>query len=141
MSQTATITQVQRALAGKHAKNNTASGIDGCPYELWKTLNQRNIEKPERNQAIFDVIRTLTTVFQDIQTHAVDERTNFALGWMCIIFKEKDRSKISNYRPITLLNTDISYSRKSWRNYREIVRGFLQQKPSPASEASEHETS
>ena len=105
-SQTATITQVKRAF--KHAKSDTATGIDGCPYELWKTLNQRHRENPERNQANFDVIKTLTTVFQDIQTHAsgVDKITNFALGWMCLIYKKKDRTEISNYGPITLLNTD-----------------------------------
>ena len=45
-------------------------------------------------------------VFQDIQTHGIKENTNFALGWMCPIYKKKDQTEISNYCPITLLNTD-----------------------------------
>lgn len=45
-------------------------------------------------------------VFTDIQTHGVDIETPFAHGWMCPIFKKKDPTDISNYRPITLLNTD-----------------------------------
>ena len=33
-------------------------------------------------------------------------KVTFALGWMCPIYKKKDQTEISNYRPITLLNTD-----------------------------------
>jgi hypothetical protein len=36
----------------------------------------------------------------------MEEMADFALGWMCPIFKKKDCTEISNYRPITLLNTD-----------------------------------
>lgn len=32
--------------------------------------------------------------------------TNFSEGWMCPIYKKKDRTDISNYRPITVLNAD-----------------------------------
>ena len=45
-------------------------------------------------------------VFRDIQNHGVDLGTDFNLGWMCPIFKKKDPTEISNYRPITLMNTD-----------------------------------
>ena len=54
----------------------------------------------------FDITTTLTVVFQDVQENSVDHTTNFTLRWMCPIYKKKERSKIENYRPITLLNTD-----------------------------------
>jgi len=45
-------------------------------------------------------------LFQDVQEHGVDDRTEFTTGWMCPLFKKKDPTEICNYRPITLLNTD-----------------------------------
>lgn len=80
--------------------------MDGCPYELWKTLNHHHPERADKNKPTFDIVETLMKVFQDIQTHGLDKRMNFAIGWMCPIYKKKDRTEISNYWPITLLNTD-----------------------------------
>src|SRR5258705_13000501 len=37
----------------------------------------------------------------------------FAEGWMCPLYKKKDRREISNYRPITLLNTDYKIYTKT----------------------------
>ena len=78
MSETATEPHVKRAL--KFVKNNTTTGMDGCLYELWKALDQHHTENTNLNKPRFDICGTLTKVFQDIQTHRVDERTNFALG-------------------------------------------------------------
>jgi Reverse transcriptase (RNA-dependent DNA polymerase) len=41
-----------------------------------------------------------------VQTHGVCKNTDFAGGWLCPIYKKKDITKIENYHPITLLNTD-----------------------------------
>lgn len=94
---------VKKAL--NDAKNGTATGMDGCPYKLWKLLALRHDADSKENRSGFDIIKVLTTVFQDIQTHGVNEHSDFALGWMCPIYKKKDPTEISNYRPITCLNT------------------------------------
>ncbi|ETW82501.1 hypothetical protein HETIRDRAFT_316868, partial [Heterobasidion irregulare TC 32-1] len=90
------------------AKAGSAAGIDGIPYKLRKSLLHRRIlqEKAMLDAPCFHVKNTLTRVYQDIQTHGVDLRTNFTLGWMCPIYKKNERTEIENYRPITLLNMD-----------------------------------
>src|SRR6266702_6790818 len=45
-------------------------------------------------------------LFQDVQKHGVDQKMNFTKGWMCPIYKKKDKTRIENYRPIILLNSD-----------------------------------
>ena len=48
--------------------------MDGCPYELWKSLNQKYEEARKTNTPGFDIAQTLTNLFCDIQefesTHA-----------------------------------------------------------------------
>ena len=100
------ITQDQVLRALTLTKNGTATGLDGCPYELWKTLTDSHDSATRNNRNGFDIVKALTAVFNDIRLHGVDPRTSFAQGWMCPIYKKKDRTEISNYRPITLLNTD-----------------------------------
>jgi exonuclease III len=111
LSRVMTSEYVAKAL--KLAKNNSATGLDGCPYELWKTLNKMYTEAQKANRTGFDVIGTLTSVFQDIQYHGVKPDSDFTEGWMCPIFKKKDRTRIENYRPITLLNSDYKILTKA----------------------------
>ncbi|KAH9005679.1 Endonuclease/exonuclease/phosphatase, partial [Lactarius deliciosus] len=103
--------QVNRALS--LAKNGTATGLDGCPYELWKCLAALFVEAEKTGTKGFDVVSAMTRVFSDIQTAGIDNRTEFAYGWMCPLYKKKDPTDISNYRPITLLNTDYKLFTKA----------------------------
>jgi len=65
-----------------------------------------NAPKKNENVDSFDIAQSLTIVFSDIQDHGIDPETDFNLGWMCPLFKKKDPTEISNYQPITLINTD-----------------------------------
>jgi exonuclease III len=103
--------QVWNAL--RLAKNGTATGLDSCPYELWKELDRKYTEAKKSRKAGFDIIAALTRLFTDIQTFGVRKDSDFASGWMCPIYKKKDPSEICNYRPITLLNMDYKLLTKT----------------------------
>ena len=64
---------VEKAL--KLAKNGSTIGQDGCPYKLWKKLQQRYEEKIKEGKQSFDIIGTLTSIFQDIQWHGIEAGT------------------------------------------------------------------
>ncbi len=98
--------QAHVAKAINLAKTKTATGINGCPYELWKKLKEKHEQNTFEGKPSFDIVKTLTMVYQDLQHNGTHEEADFALGWMSPIYKKKDRTEISDYRPITLLNTD-----------------------------------
>lgn len=95
-------------MALRFAKSGTAPGLDGVQYEVWKTVHARFVEDSRHEgQTTFDVLAIIHAAFDNIQTHGVSDRTAFAQGWMAPIYKEKgELTKIVNYRPITLLNSD-----------------------------------
>ncbi|KAH9849474.1 Endonuclease/exonuclease/phosphatase, partial [Lenzites betulinus] len=97
-------------LALKNAKAGTAPGLDGIQYEVWKTMHARYVEDcrhPGREGGAMSVVSLLAKVYADIQEHGVSRKTKFAEGWIAPIYKEKgEPTRVVNYRPITLLNTD-----------------------------------
>ncbi|RXW11242.1 hypothetical protein EST38_g14613, partial [Candolleomyces aberdarensis] len=88
--------------------NGKASGLDGIPTEFWKNL-ATDYQKAAaagggREDLPPDIVKLLLSVYNDIKAHGVDPESNFAEGWMCPIYKKKDKTDIANYRPITVLN-------------------------------------
>ena len=103
--------KIEHAL--RNVKLGTASGPDRIPYEVWKHLDGLQKVVKANNKPYFDMINCMTMVIQDIQTHGVAPGTNFTLGYLCPIYKKKERDNVKNYRPITLLNTDYKLMTKS----------------------------
>lgn len=96
-----------------NSKNGTATSLDGIPYELWKVLHALHQRNSKLNKPLFNVIRCLRIVYNEIQINRTNPTANFSASWMCPIFKKKDRTKIENYLPITLLNTDYKTMTKA----------------------------
>jgi ribonuclease HI/exonuclease III len=89
--------EIQRAL--KKASNGKAPGPDGIPYEFYKAwLNKYSEDVP-------DILEILYTVYKHQEENGI-QVSEFTEGSMCLVYKKKDKTKIENYRPITLLNTD-----------------------------------
>jgi len=84
--------------------NGKAAGLDGLPYEFWKWLGPIPLERNAGDPS--NITECLHTVFLDIQCHGVAPDTRFTEGWICPLYKKKDRRDIANYHPITLLNSD-----------------------------------
>ncbi|KAL1939020.1 hypothetical protein VTO73DRAFT_10280 [Trametes versicolor] len=104
----AAISMEECELALRFAKSGTAPGLDGIQYEVWKTMQARYVEDSRHPaRTAFNVLKVICEALRDIHEHGVLEGSSFAQGWMSPIYKEKgELTKVVNYRPITLLNTD-----------------------------------
>ena len=107
------ITKDQVTVALHSSKNGTATGLDGLPYELWKLLHDQHNQLAKQNKPSFNIIKCLTLIYNHIQTLGTLEETNFLISWMCPLYKKKDQTKIENYHPIMLLNTDYKIMTKA----------------------------
>ena len=90
-----------------------APGIDGLPHEVWAKLMDMHESTKNNEKPTFNVIKVLTAVYNDIELEGIVEGTGFSEGWMCPIYKKKDRAEIENYRPITVLNSDYKIMTKA----------------------------
>ena len=60
-----------------------------------------------------DIVKILTNVYLNIEKHGIHPESAVAEGWMCPIYKKKDKQDIENYHPITLLKTDFKIYTKA----------------------------
>jgi len=94
----------------KKSENGKAPGKDGLPYEFYKSWKEPENEQEREIEP--DILQILTNVYNDIETRGL-QGNSFNEGAMCLLFKKKDRTKIENYRPITLTNTDYKLLTKT----------------------------
>ena len=67
--------QVEKAL--HLAKNGTPTGLDWCPYELWKELEKKNCEAKYQGKEGFNIVGALTNLFIDIQSYGMVKNSDF----------------------------------------------------------------
>lgn len=95
------------------SKNGTATGLDGIPYELWKTLHNLHVSYTKTNKPSFNITRCFQIIYNEIQLTSSDPSAHFSEGWMYPLYKKKDQTRIENYCLITLLNTDYKTMTKA----------------------------
>jgi exonuclease III len=97
----------------REAANGKAAGMSGVPSEIWKQLSFVYEMSKETDSPSCNIAKVLATIYREIEEHGVQPGTDFSLGWLCPIFKKKDRYCVENYRPITVLNSEYKLFTKA----------------------------
>jgi len=99
----------------KQSQTGKCRGHSRITYELWNSWKEPKNNEENNDKKPISISSILQSVFNDIERHEiVDEAYTKAV--MSLIFKKKDKMKIENYRPITLLETDYKIHTKIFTN-------------------------
>src|SRR5467141_4320447 len=90
--------EIEEAL--KKSQAGKCPGHSGIMYEFWKYWKEPKPSKEENNEKKpISISSILKTVFNDVERHGVEDEA-YTKGIMCLIYKNKDKMRIENYRPI-----------------------------------------
>jgi len=102
----------------KASQNGKAPRIDGIPYEFYKVWMKEHKDYKDREgsknpkRPTTDITKILKKVYNEIENIGLKNQ-NFILGMMFLLYKKREKTKIENYRPITLTNTDYKILTKT----------------------------
>jgi hypothetical protein len=108
-------------MAFRKSDNNVAPGFDGLPYKFYKyweknyqdyIAEKKDDHQPKKTKRQPNILTILTLVFNDIEERGL-ANTDFILGAMHLLYKKKEKTRIKNYRPITLTNMDYKLFTKT----------------------------
>ncbi len=89
-----TYVEIEQAL--KRSPNMKAPGLNGIPTDLYKKLHQCYLKNTRANKPGLDIVNILKEAYNHIKTSNECEK-EFLAGWLCPIYKKKDRHEITNY--------------------------------------------
>lgn len=96
----------------KAAQPGKSPGKDGIPHEFYKYWVNRFETKKEDEPAVPDVAMILAKVWNTVAGPQGAPK-DYVEGLMFLLYKKKERDRIGNYRPITLLNSDYKLQTKA----------------------------
>ena len=108
--------EIKKAI--RQSQNGKASGFDGIPYEFYKEQIKQYKDFKDREgsknpkKPITNIAKILKEIYNEIKEKNLKDQ-NFILGTMFLLYKKKEKTKIENYRPITLTNTDYKILTKT----------------------------